>query len=64
MPIYEYRCRSCEDRFEKIVSRRTPDEEIECPTCGERRAERRLSTFAIPGVSTGGGGDCGPSGFS
>lgn len=65
MPIYEYRCHACEERFEEVVRRGTRDEEIECPSCGEKRSERRLSTFAIPGVATGGSsnGGCGPTGF-
>ena len=48
MPIYEYRCESCEHRFETLVR---GSETPACPTCGSRQLARELSTFA---VSTGG----------
>ena len=51
MPIYEYRCETCDERFEELVRR--PDETVACPQCGGERAERLLSTFA--GVGGGGG---------
>ena len=50
MPIYEYRCESCAERFEELVRR--PDDPVACPECGGERAERLLSTFA----GVGGGG--------
>ena len=48
MPIYEYRCESCEHRFEALI--RNADAP-ECPSCGSRTLECAFSTFA---VSTGG----------
>ena len=67
MPIYEYRCQSCETEFEDLVRLGTPDEDIECPSCGEHNATRLLSVFANqskgPAVATG-SSSCGPSGFS
>ncbi|MEK7330954.1 MAG: zinc ribbon domain-containing protein, partial [Candidatus Eisenbacteria bacterium] len=44
MPIFEYRCTACGERFEALVSRAdlaTPH----CPRCGAARAERLISTF-------------------
>jgi putative FmdB family regulatory protein len=52
MPIYEYRCRACDERFEELV--RNPDVVVPCPSCGDRNAERLLSVFA--GVGGGGTG--------
>ena len=75
MPIYEYRCRDCGERFEELRSVRESesDEGLECPRCGERRVERLLSAFSAfatsspagssPGGSPG-GSSCGPRGFS
>jgi putative FmdB family regulatory protein len=54
MPIYEYRCLSCEERFEELVRR--PDDTAPCPQCGGAEVERLLSVFA--GV---GGGDAAPA---
>ena len=47
MPIYEYRCRACDNTFSTLVaSSDVPDEEITCPRCMERRAEKLLSMKA------------------
>ena len=50
MPIYEYRCESCAERFEELVRR--PGDTVACPACGGTEAERLLSVFA--GVGSGG----------
>jgi putative FmdB family regulatory protein len=45
MPLYEYRCKACGHRFEKIQSFSAPDEK-ECPVChGE--VERLISAPAV-----------------
>jgi len=42
MPIYEYRCEKCEERFEEYLS--TSDKPAPaCPTCGSEKVQRRLS---------------------
>ena len=46
MPIYEFRCGSCEERFEALVDVGT--ENSECPACGAAGAERVLSAQAPP----------------
>lgn len=43
MPIFEYVCRKCEHRFEKIVY---GGREPECPACRSRKLEKQLSVFA------------------
>ena len=53
MPIYEYRCESCAERFEELVRR--PDDTVACPQCGGTEAERLLSVFAGVGASGGAG---------
>jgi putative FmdB family regulatory protein len=65
MPIYEYVCSACENRFEKLVRRWGDD--VVCPACNGGAVEKQLSTFAVgsasPGPSLGScgreGGDCG-----
>ena len=44
MPIFEYRCESCESKFEKLVRR--ADDHVECPSCGTAKLEVQYSTFA------------------
>lgn len=45
MPLYEYRCKSCGHRFEKIQSFSAPDEK-ECPEC-HGPVERLISAPAV-----------------
>ncbi len=46
MPIYEYRCESCNAAFEKLVRRAEDSAAVECPSCGEKRVKQQLSVFA------------------
>ena len=50
MPIYEYQCRGCGSRFEKIVYRAT---DAMCPSCNGTELDRLLSTFAVGASSVG-----------
>lgn len=45
MPIYEYKCESCENRFELLTTISRADEAV-CPKCGSDRVRRLVSTFA------------------
>jgi putative FmdB family regulatory protein len=46
MPLYEYQCKQCGHRFERIQSFSAPDEK-ECPVC-QGEVERLISTPARP----------------
>lgn len=46
MPIYEYRCQSCQHEFEILQAMGADANELDCPDCGERRLTRQHSTFA------------------
>jgi len=46
MPIYEYLCQSCGDRFEKLVRRTEDVLESGCPSCGQKHLQQEYSTFA------------------
>ncbi|MBI3391952.1 MAG: zinc ribbon domain-containing protein [Nitrospirae bacterium] len=56
MPIYEYRCKSCQYSFEALVRAWSDSEETDCPICGSKETERLLSTFSSKGDV------CAPSG--
>lgn len=45
MPLYEFRCRCCGERFERLVRAGNQDE-VECPRCHQGRVERLFSSFA------------------
>jgi putative FmdB family regulatory protein len=46
MPIYEYRCQRCEERFEQLVPLRAEYPPVTCPHCGTQEIRKLLSTFA------------------
>jgi len=52
MPIYEYRCESCETAFEALVTRSDPP--AECPQCGGHELARQMSVFASGAGATNG----------
>ncbi len=47
MPIYEYRCRECGEKFEKLVRSMNSAPETKCPKCGGQKVERLPSAFGI-----------------
>lgn len=46
MPIYEYECKRCGEKFEAMRRFDENDREIKCPKCGAVGPERVLSVFA------------------
>lgn len=48
MPIFEYACRDCGHRFEKIV---LGGAEPDCPACHGTHLQQQLSVFAVGGGS-------------
>ena len=61
MPVYEYKCKRCSLKFEKLISRERRDEPGPCPECHCARSQRVMSSFAghSSSGSIGGGGGCG-----
>jgi putative FmdB family regulatory protein len=45
MPLYDFRCRACDEAFEEFAP---PGETAPCPACGATDVERVLSGFAGP----------------
>lgn len=66
MPLYEYACLDCNDRFEELRPAAKADATVPCSTCGSSRVKRLLSVFATRPSSSGaaptavmsGGGGC------
>ncbi|MBI4874005.1 MAG: zinc ribbon domain-containing protein [Acidobacteria bacterium] len=46
MPIFEYKCDDCGSRFEKLIRRAGDETGMLCPSCGQARVAKQLSTFA------------------
>ncbi|MFC2022691.1 FmdB family zinc ribbon protein [Chloroflexota bacterium] len=45
MPIYEYECKKCGERFELFRSIKDSDNDTRCPKCGKEFPERLFSGF-------------------
>lgn len=45
MPIYEYVCEKCGNRFEKL-QKSAACEDASCPGCGAADAKKQLSSFS------------------
>ena len=46
MPIYEYKCDECGNRYEQIRRMADADQELQCPRCDSDHVKRLLSSFA------------------
>jgi putative FmdB family regulatory protein len=44
MPIFEYLCEDCGNKFEKLV--RNSGNAVHCPSCGQEHLKQQFSTFA------------------
>ena len=61
MPIYEYQCKPCGAKFEKLIRSMSSSDPVKCPECGSDQTARALSVFAAVSSeggskSSGGGG--------
>ena len=54
MPIFEYRCSDCGERFETLVFS-SSENEVECPKCHSTQTEKQMSMFASSGGNGSGG---------
>ena len=50
MPIYEYRCRACDNEFEAVILPKS--DPVACPSCRSGDVERLISMFAVSSDGT------------
>ncbi|HEY70063.1 MAG TPA: zinc ribbon domain-containing protein [Anaerolineae bacterium] len=61
MPIYEYECQDCQQRFEALRRMTDADAAIACEHCGSGNTKRALSVFFAQSggkVIAGSNGNC------
>ncbi len=46
MPIYEYECKQCKQRFEHLL-KNSKDAPAACPHCGAKKVTRVFSSFSV-----------------
>ena len=54
MPIYEFECEECGERFEELVAAGAGA--VACPECGSERTRRLISAVSPPGRQPRGAG--------
>lgn len=57
MPLYEFRCNDCGEKFTALVGY-FEREKIKCPKCGSKNITQLISACSF---TTGSGGGCGGS---
>ncbi len=63
MPLFEYVCIDCGEKFEELVM--SSSASVNCPKCGSKNTTKQFSTFASNAVKTDSCSTCKPkSGFS
>lgn len=62
MPIYEFECGQCGEKFDLLLGIRHDPKEIRCPKCGANQARRLMSTFSAAGGSQAPGSGCSSTG--
>lgn len=61
MPLYEYYCTDCRNRFDTLRPMKDADTPILCESCGSEHTQRCLTVFYAQSggkVISGGGGGC------
>ncbi len=46
MPIYEYRCKKCNDIFSALQKVGAAEKDTRCPKCGSNDVKKLLSAFS------------------
>ncbi len=65
MPLYEYQCDACGEKFEKMIRFSEQNQRPECPVCQSKETHKLVSIFASSTTGSTGGSSsssCGGSG--
>lgn len=54
MPIYEYICAKCNEKFSLLQSVHSSENDVKCPKCSSKPVKKVMSVFCCaPGNDTG-----------
>ena len=64
MPIFEYTCSNCGNKFEKLILSARRERQLQCPECSSRDVQKAISLFGTTSNGSGqaGAANCAPSG--
>ena len=60
MPMYEYACLKCKNRFELLRPYQERDDRAECPECGTEKKHIRVPSLFSGGGKDASSGGCAP----
>jgi len=46
MPIFEYKCEKCNEKFTRLIWNIETDSEVKCPVCNDSKVRKIISTFS------------------
>jgi len=52
MPIYEYRCEECNERFQVFVRSPSRPAKLTCPKCKSDRVKKAVSLLGVSAATT------------
>ncbi len=61
MPIYEYECVKCKERFEVLQKMNEDSSRVRCPRCNADKPRRVLSTFSSGSAGSSSACSTGPT---
>ncbi|MEJ2589357.1 MAG: zinc ribbon domain-containing protein [Deltaproteobacteria bacterium] len=61
MPIFEFRCKKCNNVFESLCFKSDGSDREPCPKCGDTDSEKLMSPFSSVASPTGFGSSAGAS---
>ena len=64
MPIYEYVCMKCDEKFALLQSLYPPEQNTECPKCSSTDVKKMLSSFSCASSESSGAASGPPPRFS
>jgi len=50
MPMYEYKCNDCDNRYEELVMK--SGQKVPCPQCGSENTCKLVSTFSSSSLAS------------
>jgi|UniRef100_A0A7V3RG71 putative FmdB family regulatory protein len=53
MPIFEFLCKKCSNKFEDLILKNDDLKDIQCPRCGAKEIEKLFSLFGFCGTGNG-----------
>jgi len=59
VPVFEYKCLKCGEKFELLVGVGKENNELKCPGCGSKDLSKLFSAFRFKGGNGSGASSCG-----